>query len=590
MQRNIQPAKTFPARFTAAFDNDLFNGRVKAQSVIGADYTKLRSAYINYSYYLADASGNPVVTGLPTSANNGRTPMPPIIWAMGTQPPGHPWFAPGTGTVTVAGRNYILMQSNPANVVPRTDDNPHGVNLGQSNYNVVNIENKGVFGATDLNWGKWDGLLGFRYMHAYSRTDSQGSPLTAFNTETGARKISDGKFFSYSAGLNYAWRDWLRPYVNISDSHNFPIATNNDPLGVQTEAAHAVGTEAGIKVQNRSGSLSGSLAVYHTSAKNENYFVTSQLSFYINPSGLNGRFGGAPSTIINVDREAEGVQLALTASPTRNWRLRFSAATISGETATTKSYPQVYNDQFYANAQGQVTYKNGQVVYVPAAFSSTNLTVAPTTAGAQPLTIAMLSDPRSPYYTQPMVISGAITPGSAGGRVLLASNALTAANGPILTGATGLPISQIQINPGFTPPGNIPLTKSGEGTTNYPTLSANLTSVYTFSDGWLRGFRAGGSAFVSWKNRKYYYYPNGITVDGERDLFSLPTLARFDLILGHERRIGRYTVGFQLNVRNMFNHYKVIITPNNVTGYAGPNNAIFSAEPRAWEFTTTLGF
>ncbi len=58
---------------------------------------------------------------------------------------------------------------------------------------------------------------------------------------------------------------------------------------------------------------------------------SSTLAFQINPSGLNGRFGGAPSTIINVDRDASGVQLAANASPTKNLRLRLSAATISGK-------------------------------------------------------------------------------------------------------------------------------------------------------------------------------------------------------------------------------------------------------------------
>src|SRR3954470_20436082 len=102
--------------------------------------------------------------------------------------------------------------------------------------------------------------------------------------------------------------------------------------------------------------------------------------------------------------------------------MRVSASAVTAEIANSKSYPQVYNDQFYANAQGQVTYKNGQVVFVPAAFSATNLTVASTTAGAVPLTIAMLSTSGSPYYTTPQPITGAITVNSNGGRVLAANN------------------------------------------------------------------------------------------------------------------------------------------------------------------------
>jgi hypothetical protein len=61
--------------------------------------------------------------------------------------------------------------------------------------------------------------------------------------------------------------------------------------------------------------------------------------------------------------------------------------------------------------------------------------------------------------------------------------------------------------------------------------------MYTFSEGMLRGFRAGGSAFFSWKNRGYYYYPNGVNLAGTRELFQWPTMARFDAILGYDWRI-----------------------------------------------------
>jgi hypothetical protein len=76
------------------------------------------------------------------------------------------------------------------------------------------------------------------------------------------------------------------------------------------------------------------------------------------------------------------VQATVTANPTRNWRVRVSASAVKAEIANTKSYPQVYNDQFYANAQGQVTYKNGQVVFRARQFSTANLTVPQGTAGA----------------------------------------------------------------------------------------------------------------------------------------------------------------------------------------------------------------
>ena len=90
----------------------------------------------------------------------------------------------------------------------------------------------------------------------------------------------------------------------------------------------------------------------------------------INPNGLNGRWGASPGAFINVDRTSRGVQLALTATPTDSWRMRLSAAYIRGIISNTTSYAQVYNDQFYANNQGQVTYQDGTVVYVKPAFTA----------------------------------------------------------------------------------------------------------------------------------------------------------------------------------------------------------------------------
>ena len=80
-------------------------------------------------------------------------------------------------------------------------------------------------------------------------------------------------------------------------------------------------------------------------------------------------------------------------------------------------------------------------------------------------------------------------------------------------------------------------------------------------------------------------------VEGTRELFSFPTQSRFDVILGYDFKIrARYTLGVQLNVHNINNHYKVIILPNAVSGWAGPNGAVFSGEPRTWELSTTIGF
>jgi hypothetical protein len=95
------------------------------------------------------------------------------------------------------------------------------------------------------------------------------------------------------------------------------------------------------------------------------------------------------------------VSALIVAAPTRNLRLRFSAALNSGSVATTATYDQLYNDQFYQNSSGTLTYKDGSVVYVPSAPGTAPKPVTAGTAGAVPLTLSMLNDPSGAYYAFP---------------------------------------------------------------------------------------------------------------------------------------------------------------------------------------------
>jgi outer membrane receptor for ferric coprogen and ferric-rhodotorulic acid len=390
---------------------------------------------------------------------------------------------------------------------------------------------------------------------------------------------------SYSVGANVALTSWLRAYANMSDSYNLPNA-QNDPYGNLPEVAHGVGEEYGLKVMNAQGTVSGSLAYYRINSKNEQFRTTSTLQNIINPAGLNGAHLD-PGVWINVDRKSSGVQLTLTASPTKNWRMRLSATEVSGTVGTSKSYGQLYNDQFHANSAGQVTYRNGTPVYVNPAFNRNQLTVPANTPGAIPLTIAMMNDRSSPYYANPAPNTGAIQAASNVGLVLRAADPVA---GPILTGVTGLPISEQQINPGFTVPGQIPVATAGEETIGYPKYGGNLTSVYTFDSGRLKGFRFGGTVSRTWQNRGYYYYPNGVTPGAERFVYFRPNLTQVNLITGYAWRWGRFPLSVQLNAHNLFNRYNVLILPNPVSGYRGPNIATLDAQPRTWILTSTVGF
>eukprot|EP01031_Cornospumella_fuschlensis_P002688 gene2688-3359_t len=164
---------------------------------------------------------------------------------MGTTPPAYAAWKPGAGRVVWQGANYVRMQQNPSIASAVTAENPLGVTLGGGNYNLVRTVSKGIYGVNDTQWlnGKLNTLLGFRASSAYQQTLNQGSALTVTNPKSGARKVSDEKFVSYSVGANYAVREWLRPYFAISDSYNPPTAQNNDPIGQQPLAAHSVGGE-----------------------------------------------------------------------------------------------------------------------------------------------------------------------------------------------------------------------------------------------------------------------------------------------------------------------------------------------------------
>jgi hypothetical protein len=214
-----------------------------------------------------------------------------------------------------------------------------------------------------------------------------------------------------------------------------------------------------------------------------------------------------------------------------------------------------------------------------------------------PLTINMISTPPTtstpnPYWANPDVVSGAINSGS--GAALVLKN-VDPVHGAILTGATLLPISNFQLNQnlaGISLPGSILATHVGDKTTGYPELSANMTNLYTFSEGWLKGFSLGGTVAFSWGNRGYYYYPGAISVAAQRQLFYTPVQQQFNLITGYTRKFRWATLTSQLNVDNIFNHYHITVLPNATTGYNAITglNATFFQQPRVYTWTNTFNF
>jgi hypothetical protein len=278
--------------------------------------------------------------------------------------------------------------------------------------------------------------------------------------------------------------------------------------------------------------------------------------------------------------------------------MRLSASTIEASISNATGYTQFSNDQFYANSQGQVTYKDGTLVYVNPTFVAATPVATASTPGASPLTIAMMNTPGTVYYANPRSISGAIDSNSAVFKIL--ANVVDAVHGTIRTGQQGLPITGAQIdtskNPNIVgyqaPPGSIPVTQAGESTVGYPRQALSFTSMYTFSEGWRKGLRLGGSVNAVWNYGAFYYYPAGIGAGFKRALWSYPNGAHFNLIAGYDRKFKSFTWSSQLNVSNLFNSYEILLVPSSGSGFSAPSaiNATFSAQPRSWVWTNTFSF
>jgi outer membrane receptor protein involved in Fe transport len=571
-----QPSDSRSYRFSALATNSLFDGRARSQTIVGAEYTKGKYANENVAYYQADANWNIVHDA---RGQRIRMLIPNPYWSVQNGPVKYPFVRTGSPRITYLGVNYVAQIMNLTDPALITPQNPQGVTATDLFIHSRAISS-GAFAVNYTQWG--DGrlttLAGARYVNA----DNLQYPSTAIPAvQATASNVS------FSLGANYRANSWLRPYVAVSDTYNLPgilLTVPTDPLGNAAPIAHSLGEEAGVKIGDERGRVSGSLAIYALQSTDEPYAIPTQLRDSINPAGLNGRYLGATGSVIAVDRRSRGGQAAITANPTQNWRLRFSAAFVQGTIGNNTTYPALYNDQFYANAAGQVTYANGTVVYVRPTFLATPGTSADT--GYIPLTIAALSAPGNAYYASPDPTNGLLR--TSNGRTIL--NFVSPTNGPIRTGVAGVPISKYQLT-GLTLPPTIVTSQSGDRTTGYPEMSFNFTSVTTVASGVLKGVKYGGTANVAWKRGDYYYYPNGYSPTADRALYSRPTSALFDLILGYDHKLGRnVTWSTQLNVNNIFNHYDVLVRPNNITGYSGINTALFTNQPREWTWTNTFKF
>jgi hypothetical protein len=212
-------------------------------------------------------------------------------------------------------------------------------------------------------------------------------------------------------------------------------------------------------------------------------------------------------------------------------------------------------------------------------------------APRQQLTVAMMNNPASSYFAVLDPDSGRITNAAA-----LRLTTTSATGATVGTGRRALPITAHQLN--FTDPngnkGYIVVSQAGEPTSGYAKFSANLTNNYTFTEGRLKGLTLGGTAFFRSQDRSFSYTQvfrdaAGIVTRSERRMFSAPDYVRVNAMIAYRLKFARrFEWTTQVNIENLFNQYRVQIIPNGSTG--DPRTARFTAEPRGFVWTNSLGF
>ena len=602
-----QPQRRWAMRGSAMLTHDFFKGRAKTQTLVGYDIEWADTGPSDYGFFLADSNFN-VVYNPAIQTNLGRTPMPVQWYPVGTKPVKYPYPTAGwlTSRITQAnGLNYVRMINNPRDPSWIRANNPLGL-ASLAGLAGVNGQNNlggqweqrttGYYASNSTNWfnERFGTLVGARENETFKRTPN----ITASVSDPWV--VSNQRTRSYNLGLNVRVLDWLRPYASLSSTYNTPNVNANDPLGNAPRTSSGVGKEVGLKFNSRDGRLSGSLDYYTTNSKDEMINAGGGPRDLINPTGLNGAHNGpagAKNQWVNLDRTTKGLELILTASPTPNWRVRLAATTSDGTNLSDKSYPMLWNDQFYVR-NGAVTYKDGTPFLVPvdaptiaARIAALNSNIDPTTIQNQgtwqPLTIAMMNTTTGPYWAQPLDGNGTLTTGTNLRRVLQFFNGGTA-----LTGVTGLLTSDIPYfwsDPNGTK-GNLVVAQKGESTVGYAKYNVNVTNFYTFNrENFLKGLGVGGTVAIGTQNRSFYYNAPG----GLRFRYDSPDTWRADLILSYKHKLGkRFAFKTQVNVDNVFNHYVLATPPNDGSGFTVPANLFvsFYGQPRLYRWTNSIEF
>ncbi len=613
-------------RASAVVSNDLFRGRIKSQTVVGYDLSfgpGVNGGQVNYRYYEADenfrlydrTNQRPAALGGVTGSDAlGRFLMPTLYWPVGGGPVKKPFFKPGSRRVSYGGRNYVLEVQNPRNPAWVSPLNPLGLLTLVPGYASVGGANLGDYadlsknsGIYLANYSRWfddrlTTLAGFRFSKSFTRAPNTVATGTQAWTDT------DRQSNSYNLGLNYRVRSWLYAYYNAGRTYSPPVRPG-DFFGNPPKDTIGLSQEIGFKYEPANARISGSISYYAANSKNETFNSYSSYANIVNPAGLNGAYNPALRNVwVNLDKQSRGLEIILTAAPTRNWRARLGFTQQDGRIGTSTSYPILWNDEFYYNkASGGVTYSDGSPFLVPtdeagiAQLNSTS-TLRDPILGSRPaqLTLAMMNDRNSPYYAYgqggTVTVNGQLPTNSTVYRALRYFQ--IPAGGAFLqarTLRTGLPITEIPY--AFSDPagyrGVTVLATSGEPTVGHPLYRFVLTNTYDFRESWLRGATLGSTVRWDLAKRTYWYTEpdsnGGNTRKLYREVNVNPQVSPF---LAYSRNVGRYHYRGQLNVNNVFNRYKVELRPSGSLGYTVENAmfATFVGEPRQYIWTNTISF
>ena len=606
-------------RANAVLTNDLFRNRAKSQTVLGYDLNISGSGNTVYRYYEADANfrvydltnPRPAAAGGTSGANQlGRVELPTLYWSVNDGPQKKPYFRNGSRQITVNGRNYVLLQANPRNPAFETPLNPlglaalvpafAGLNNGDnfSHYADVN-KDWGLYGANYTRWfdDRFTSFFGYRLSGTFSRR--------ANNALTGTQGWTDlvNENSSFNFGLTYRIRPWLYSYYNVGQTFN-PNGTN-DPYGNPTKDNQGFSQEIGLKYEPLGGRVSGSITYYRASSNPEGFNVGGQ--DIINPAGINEALNAARrGSYVSLDKESRGLEIIVTAAPTRNWRSRLGFTQQGGVIRNSTAYPLLWNDEFYYNrATGGVTYSDGTPFIVPtdaagvAAVNSTSTLRTPVvgTTNTQ-LTVAMMSDPTSDYYAYgkggTTQVNGRIANNSVLFRALRWFQ--TPAGLQARTLRSGRPISEIPYfynDPGGLK-GVIQSSVAGEPTIGHPRYRFVWTNTCDLTASWFRGFTLGGT--IRWdidkRTGSWFSEPDGKGGSIRKIYREANVSPQVSSFLTYRRKLGRYGFRTQVNINNMFNRYKVDLRPASGTGFTVEDaiNATLVGEPRQYVWTTSMSF